>query len=748
MAERDKTIIRRAHDRFRTCAAWEGDARQRFKDDIQFLFADPDNQCQWNAAVRAQRQLAGQPMVTINKTHTHWLHVVNQGKENKPQIQISPTGDEATYESAQIFEQIIRRIEYISDAQTAYDKASEFQVGGGIGYWRIRTRYTDDNTFDQELFIDPVPDPLSVYTDPHIKTQDGSDMRFAFVYDDVPREEAEKKYGKIVGRNTGGSDALAWNRQDTVRVAEYYERSESRDWLYAISRDDGSTMLVRESEMPAEGRALLKEAMDKGAEVQRRRVPKYSVDWYLIVGDEIAEKSEWLGKYIPIIRVPGEEVVIEGRLDRKGLVRYLKDAQRAFNYNASAALEYGALQSKSPYIAPVEAIEGLENYWATANTQNHAYLPFNNRDENGNPVDAPARQQPPASAPVFMDGMQAAEHEMMMASGQYEATFSAQGNEIAGVAIEQRQKQGERVTFHFQDNLAKAIRFTGKQLIDLIPKYYDTKRLIRIMSESGEEQQIQIDPNAKQPVQRQQDRGESKVAAIFNPNVGKYDVQVTVGPNFETRRKQAFDAMTQMLATNQALSNVIGDLYMGNADFPVADKLQERMRNWIKATNPAVLGEIDPQVQQLTGQLQQAAQIIQHLQQQIEDKSVQQQLEAKRVDMDALNHLALRMENDNKAILDAFKAETDRLQAVAKTMTPEALDPIVRKMLAEMLRASSPDGGVTADPVDPANVYAAGIQQVMQPVPQLEQQAQQGAQQAHQSSMNQAAQQLAQSQQP
>lgn len=748
MAERDKTIIRRAHDRFRTCTAWEGDARQRFKDDIQFLFADPDNQCQWNAAVRAQRQLAGQPMVTINKTHTHWLHVVNQGKENKPQIQISPTGDEATYESAQIFEQIIRRIEYISDAQTAYDKASEFQVGGGIGYWRIRTRYTDDNTFDQELFIDQIPDPLSVYMDPHIKMQDGSDARFAFVYDDMPREEAEKKYGKIVGRNTGGSDALAWNRQDTVRVAEYYERSESRDWLYAISRDDGSTMLVRESEMPAEGRALLKEAMDKGAEVQRRRVPKYSVDWYLIVGDEIAEKSEWLGKYIPIIRVPGEEVVIEGRLDRKGLVRYLKDAQRAFNYNASAALEYGALQSKSPYIAPVEAIEGLENYWATANTQNHAYLPFNNRDENGNPVDAPARQQPPASAPVFMDGMQAAEHEMMMASGQYEATFSAQGNEIAGVAIEQRQKQGERVTFHFQDNLAKAIRFTGKQLIDLIPKYYDTKRLIRIMSESGEEQQIQIDPNAKQPVQQQQDQGESKVAAIFNPNVGKYDVQVTVGPNFETRRKQAFDAMTQMLATNQALSNVIGDLYMGNADFPVADKLQERMRNWIKATNPAVLGEIDPQIQQLTGQLQQAAQIIQHLQQQIEDKSVQQQLEAKRVDMDALNHLALRMENDNKAILDAFKAETDRLQAVAKTMTPEALDPIVRKMLAEMLRASSPDGGVTADPVDPANAYAAGIQQVMQPVPQLEQQAQQGAQQAHQSSMNQAAQQLAQSQQP
>lgn len=747
MAETKKDIVKRAHDRFRAAVEWEGDTRQRFKDDIRFLYADPDNQEQWNAAVRAQRQLAGQPLITINKTHTHWLHVVNQGKENKPMITISPTGSEATYEAAQIYEQIIRRIEYISDAQTAYDRASEFQVGGGIGYWRINSRYTDDNTFDQELFIDEIDDPLSVYIDPHIKKQDGSDARYAFIFDDMPREVAEKKYPNIVKRQAGvGSDALSWNRQDTLRVAEYYERSEKKDWLYAIEKADGDTMLVRDSDLPTEGTNLLQEAMERGANVQKRRIPKYSVDWYLIVGDEIAEKSEWLGKYIPIVRVPGEEIVIEGKLDRKGLVRYLKDAQRAFNYNASAALEYGALQSKSPYIAPVEAIEGLENYWATANTQNHAFLPFNNADENGQPIQPPQRQPAPASAPVFMEGMQAAEHELMMASGQYEATFSAQGNEISGVSIEQRQKQGERVTFHFQDNLAKAIKFTGKQLIDLIPKYYDTRRVIRIMSESGEEQQIQIDPQAKQALQQQQDQGESKVAAIFNPNVGTYEVMASVGPNFETRRKQAFDAMTQMLSSNEQLSNVIGDLYMGTADFPSADKLQERMRNWIKATNPAVLGQVDPQVQQLQGQLQAAMGHVTQLQQQLADKSIQHQLEAKRLDMDALEHLAIRMENDNKGTLDAFKAETDRLGAVFKGMTPEALDPVVRKMVSEILRAPDPDL-LNTGPNDPSAAYASGIGSVMQPIPQIEGEAQQGQQQQHQQKMNQTAQQLAQSQQ-
>jgi hypothetical protein len=716
MAEKTKTIIARAHDRFSSCVAWESEFRQKFKDDIRFTFADPDNQEQWNASVRAARQLAGQPMVTINKTHTHWLHVVNFGKENKPAIKISATGNESTYESAQVFEQVVRRIEYISNAQQAYKKGMEFQVAGGMGYWRIVSDYVDDDSFDQDLFIREVQDPLSIYMDPMMKKTDGSDARFAFVFDDMPREKAEKKYPKAGAKATMGEGELAWNRKDTIRVAEYYERDEETEWLYAIETDDGDTMLTRESSMPVEGRPLLEQALNQG-KAQRRRVPKWTVRWYLIVGDEIVDKSVWLGKYIPIIRVPGEEIVIEGRLDRKGLTRYLKDSQRAYNYNASAALEYGALQSKQPWTAPGEAIEGYENYWATANTQNHAYLPYNHADEQGNPIPPPQRTQPPVSAPVFMEGMQAAEHQMMMASGQYESTFSEQGNEVSGISIEQRQKQGQRVTFNYHDAIADAIRFTGVQLIDLIPKYYDTRRVLLITDEeSGEESQIQIDPDQKKSVQMSEDQGEAKVRAIFNPKIGRYNVIAKAGPSFDTRREQAFDAQTQLLSAQPALAQVIGDLYMSNADFPSADKLAERMRNWIKTTNPGVLGEVDPQVQKLQEQLQQATQLLQRQHQMLEDKSVEQQLQQKRVDIDGLNHLALRMENDNRAVLDAFKAETDRLKTLGERMSDEALEPIIRKALSEILRAPNPDANVTPDPTDPANLYAAGIQQALAPV--------------------------------
>ncbi|PYE21339.1 phage P22-like portal protein [Paraburkholderia silvatlantica] len=719
MAERSKTIVARAHERFRSCVEWEGPFRQRYKDDMRFLYADSDNGEQWPASVRAARQSAGQVMVTINKTHTHWLHVVNQAKENRAAISVSPTGSQASYDSAQIFEQIIKRIEYISDAETAYEKAIETAVGGGIGYWRIVTDYTDQDSFDQEIFIKQIADPLTVYLDPHIKTQDGSDAKFAFVFDEVSRREAEKRWPEYVGKSQSlGDMAENWMRKDSVRYAEYYERNESKEWLYAIPSGDDDIILARESSMPPGGSELLKMAYDQNIQVQRRRVEKYEVDWYLIVGDKVAERAKWAGKYIPIVRVVGEELIQEGKLDRKGIVRYLKDAQRAYNYNASAALEFGALQSKSPYLAPVEAIEGLENYWSTANTQNHAYLPYNHADDQGNPIPPPQRQQPPTGATVYVEGMQAAEHELMMASGQYESTFSEQGNEISGVSIEQRKQQGERVTFHYLDNLAKAIRYTGKQLIDLIPKIYDTKRVLRIMDEGGEEHQIKIDPQSKQALQQQEDQGEAQVAAIFNPAVGNYEVIARVGPNFETRRKEAFSAMTNMLTANESLAPVIGDLYMANADFPYADKLQERMRNWIKTMNPAILGEgPTPMEQQLQQQLQQAGQLIQTLDKELKDKTIQQQFEKQRLDMDALTHLSTRLEKERQETLDAFKAETDRLKALAPQMSEDALDPIVRKVVSEIMRAPDPDLNAPAD-ADPAAIYASGIAAAVEAPPE------------------------------
>ena len=711
MADREKDIIERAYENFQACLNWEQATRQRYREDMRFLYADSDNQDQWEPAVKARRHLATQPMLTINKTHTHWLHVVNNLKANKPSVQVHPTNDEATYEAAEIFEGLVRHIEYKSNAKVAYDIAAEHMVGGGIGYWRLTTAYADDSTFDQEIFIKEVPDAMSVYLDPHIKRKDGLDAKFGFIYEDMPRREFERKFPNFKLPATSPSGNQMWITKDVVRLAEYYELEVRKEWLYALENPDGSMRYAKESDISVDERKLFNEAIRQGAEgITRRRIDKRTIKKYLIGGDEVLEKGTWPGSYVPIIRCPGEEVVIEGRLDRKGLIRYMKDAQRAYNYNASAAIEFGALQSKSPYMAPVEAIEGLENYWATANTENHAYLPYNHADENGNPIPSPVRQQPPSSAPVYMEGMATAAQELMMTSGQYDQTFGEQSQELSGVSIEKRVNQGERVTYHFQDNQNMAIQTTGRMIIDLIPKVYDTKRIVRILGDDNTESQIMVDPELAEPMKKTEDEENARVMAIFNPNVGKYDVVAEVGPSYDTRRQEAFDAMTKLLAAQPALSQVIGDLYMGSADFPNADKLQERMRNWIP---PNILGTgPSEQEQQLQQQLQQAQAIIQQLQEQLQEKQSYLALDKQRLDMDALNHLALRFENERQDSIQAFKAETDRVKALLSELSKMDLSKIAKKTVSEIEGTPQPGKEYDLSHFDPSQVLSNNLSQI------------------------------------
>ena len=719
MAEKEKDIIARAQDNFKSCLDWEALSRQRFKEDMRFLFADSDNQDQWEPSVKARRHMATQPMITINKVHTHWLMIVNQMKENKPSIQVHPTNGEASYEAAQIYEGLIRHIEYKSNAKVAYDIASEQQVGGGIGYVQVITKYADDSTFDQEIFIKEIPDALSVYLDPHIKKRDGSDAKYAFIYEDMPRREFERKYPNVKVPTSNGNQQ--WVTKDVVKVATYYEKETRKEWLYSITNDDGSVKFMRESDITVEERKLFNEIIRTGGEgIDRRRIDKHVIRKYLIGGTEVLEKGIWPGTYIPIARQVGEEVIIEQRLDRKGIVRYMKDAQRAYNYNASAALEYGALQSKSPYLAPVEAINGLENYWATANTENHAYLPYNSADEQGNPVPTPSKAPAPTGATVYTEGMATANMEMSMASGQYEQTFGQQSQELSGVSIDKRIKQGNRATFHFQDAQANTVQFVGKIIIDLIPKIYDTKRIVRILGEDGSEDQIMVDPQAQQAIVQKEEEADAKVKTIFNPNVGKFDVVAECGPSYDTKRAEAFDSMTKLLVAQPALSQVIGDLYMGAADFPGADKLQERMRNWIPQS---ILGTgPSEQEQMMMQQLQESQAAIQALTQQLNEKQSYLDIEKQRADIAALNHLAIRYEDERQDSINAFKAETDRLKVILANMKPEQIDAIARKTYQEIEVQQPPAIEFDQTQFDPSQLIQEYLPKIQEPNQQQMQQ--------------------------
>jgi hypothetical protein len=643
-------VIQEAQDRFRLCEEWEAEAQKHWIDDFKFAVADPDNGFQWPNDIRRQRDIDERPCLTINRTRQHNLLVINNLRRSAPSIEYAASGNGATKESAQIYQDLARSIQYKSNAKEAYGLAIEHQVKAGLGYWLVTTDYEDSDSMDQEVFIEPIPDPLGVYLDPDIQQKDGSDAMFGFVFKNLPRDEFKKQYPKYIqyaGRTALGN-GQGWLDEDHVRVARYYRRTEDKDELILYPIEDGTFPTAKKSKLTED---IWKELKDRPG-ARTREVISHKVEWFFIIGETVIKENVWPGKTIPIVRLPGEEHTVDGVKDRVGHTRALKDAQRLYNYWTSSAVEHVALQSKVPWIVAAEAIEGYEDMWGTANTENFAYLPFNARDENQQQLPPPTRLPPPVMPQAYIQGMQIAQNEMMLASGQNEAEFGQQTPERSGVAIQQRQEQSDNATFHFMESLSCAIRYTGRILLDVIPHIYDTNRVRQIMAEDGQEYEVSIDPNAAKAYQQRQAYQNQAIQHLFNPSVGKYDVRATEGPNFGTRREAAQAALMAIMTQAPQVTPIIADLLLSASDAPMTDEAAERLKRMVP---PQALGQLPPQQ-------------IQALQHQI--MMLTQKLAA--AEAEALKH-KYQMENkQGEATVDMYNAETQRIKVTGEQMNDAA----------------------------------------------------------------------------
>lgn len=599
-------VVAEATKRFRRCSEWESTCRQNFLADYKFAHGDSDNGYQWPNRIRSNRDLDSRPCLTMNVVRQHNLQIINEAKQNKSSVAFRATGGDATKDAADLYEALWRRVEYKSDAQAAYETACEYQVNGGWGWIRVVTEYEDNKTFNQDFRVKRVWDPLSVYLDMDCQEKNCSDAKYGFVFDLVPDDQLEETYPGILesGETTEqplGASTIedSWNLKDHTRVCEYFRKVSKRDAL--VSFIDPSTRSRKEIKKSQVTSEMFKE-LARSSLAKTRSIEDFTVEWYLIVGQKIVDRTIWPGKYIPLIRVIGEETIIDGVLDRKGHTRGMKDAQRMYNYNASAQVEFGALQGKTPWIAAAKAVEEYETMWKTANTVNHSVLIYNNRDDEGNEVKPPARTEPPTGAPVYEAGMTTAFNQMMMTSGQWQNQMGMGGNERTGEAISRRQEQGYTAVFHFQNNYADALKFLGKQYLDVAPKLYDTKRLYKLQMEDGEDFDLLLDPGAKQALQVEMDREGKVIKRILNPRMGEFDVQSDVGPAYGTRREETVKAMTLLLTQAPALTSVIGDLMLKAMDFKEAQEAARRMKRLVP---PQALGTgPSPQEQKLQLQLQ------------------------------------------------------------------------------------------------------------------------------------------------
>ena len=195
-----------------------------------------------------------------------------------------------------------------------------------------------------------------------------------------------------------------------------------------------------------------------------------------------------------------------------------------------------ALAPKAPFIGYGGQFEGYEYQWKTANTHNWPYLEVNPdvTDGQGAVLPLPQRAPPPLPQTGLIQAKMGAAEDIKGTTGQYDASLGMASNERSGRAIFARERQADVGTYHYVDNLARAIRHVGRQLVDLSPKIYDTQRIARVIGIDGETDMIKIDPTQQEPVKKIVNEMGVVIEKIYNPSVGKYDVVVTTGPSYMT----------------------------------------------------------------------------------------------------------------------------------------------------------------------------------------------------------------------
>jgi len=544
--------------------------------DIKFAAGD-----QWPVEIQNSRNVEARPCLTINKIDAYIRQVTNQQRMQRPRIKVQPVNNLADYKIAQVIEGMTRHIEVNSNADTAYDTAFDYAVRMGWGYWRINTRYVSESSFDQEIYIDTIDNPFTVYFDPNSVLPDGSDAEKCLITTVMDKKIFREYYpdaddGANFTQRSTGDDTASWVTKEDIRIAEYFHVERERAKLYQLS---DNTVHFADSDNFFEK----VEAMGLSV-VDERDTFRKAVKWCKMTAMEILEEKTWAGKYIPVVPCYGAQVIVDDRRKRYGLVRFAKDPQRMYNFWRTSMTESVALAPKAKWLLAEGQDEGHENEWALANIKSSPVLRYKQKDIEGVPAPVPQRLQPEAPPAGIMEAAGAISADLQMVLGILDPNQLPSGN-ISGKALAGQQSQVDLSNFHFYDNMTRSIRHTGKIILDLIPYIYDTNRVMRIIGSDGQPDMTTI--NEK-----------TEVGKVLNDvTVGEYDVVMDTGPGFQTKRQQAVEAMMPLLTGNEQLFNIAGDLVFRNMDFPGADVIADRLASMNPMAQVDEKSDVPPQVQ-------------------------------------------------------------------------------------------------------------------------------------------------------
>ena len=665
ISHEDDDILASAREFITSCKSANGENRRLSLEDLEFLKGGLN---QWDSIDVAQRKLDGRPCLTINKIPTFLHQLTNALRQNRSTIKVHPVSTGADVDTAKVRQGIIRHAEYDSNAPVAYSTAACSAAAIGYGYFRIITEYCTPDSFDQEVKFCRIRNPFVVHFDPMSVEPDGSDQTRCLIESRMLRSDFSRQWPDAKANDKTlslGTDdiALNWMLEDEVVIGEFYRIEMVPTELYQMQ--DGTTLWA--DEVPEESKTLIEPLI-----VARRMSAKRSVWLYKLTGTDVLEKTEVKSFWIPVLPVYGDEIDINGVITRSGMIRNAKDPCRLYNYFLSSATEEIALRPKTPYIGAFGQFEGFEKDWAQANRRSFPYLQYNPVTVDGNIAPAPQRQ-PMADIPSgFMQLAMISNDNIKATTGLFDSSLGARGNATSGKQELAQQQQGDTANFHYLDGLQTSIRHAGRIFNYMIPYYYDTKRVVKIMG---------IDETISSVTINEPNPEIGAIEAVLNDMTGgEYTVTVDAGPAYQTMRQESAEMFANLAHNNTELMSVAGDLIIGEMDVPGADKIAAR----IKRSLPPNLTEDNEgdmskrtiedklmQMQQMKQQLDQQSQMMNEQGMALEEqqkKAEQATLKAKEASATLSNEQA-RMDAD-RAIMQADYARIKAELALAKAQDP------------------------------------------------------------------------------
>jgi hypothetical protein len=723
--EKVQTFLRQSRDRWRTADAASDKLRKRMR--MEQLFAAGD---QWDEHDRSLRADEGRPCLTINRIPQFLRQVSNQSRANRSQILVAPKGKDASVELANTLQGLIRSVEVDSDADVAYDTASDHQLRIGLGYVRLRAKW-DGETWEQHCRIERIRNPLSVYKDPTTQEADFADARFMHIIGVIGKDEYQARWGhlsdyaSLVEFVKYNKPEIDWMPEGRVVLAEYFTVEQQKKKLCLL--EDGASVREENLGKYAEAFQMANPGAPLPAITRTRQHSVPVVSWCLHNATTILEGNadrtagrELPGTRIPIFPVVGDELDLDGTVDYRGMVTDAVDPAKMYNFWTSAIAETIALTTKAPWIAAAGQISEYLEEWEDSNRTPHAVLQYDPVSVNGDLAPPPTRNvaEPPIQAMVV--GLKESDQDIKAVMGLFEASLGEKGPQQSARAISAVQQQGLLANSNYLDNLQRTKRSLGRALLVWLRVIYDVPRIVHIVQPDGKRQKVIVHagpdnapavPQAPAPKgfqvnpQIQPFDAPPDVRGVFDISAGDFEISVSTGPSFQTQREETEAWLLELFKVLPGLAQIGADIVLENSDNPAAQQLAKRAKLMLP---PQLQDETDPEtaLPRLTAQNQQLQQLL--AKQHTAISALVKKLESQQISADARIQVALIQAQSQRDIVMAkigsdkdreiFQAEYNRFEQMVGHLSDLAQgsadhDHALEQGAQAAALAPQPDGG-------------------------------------------------------